>query len=84
GLDLAHQHQPDLILLDLNLPDLSGAEVFARLQQEEATKNIPVIVLSADATPTQKERLLLAGVRAYLAKPLNVREFLETIDAHLG
>jgi PAS domain S-box-containing protein len=84
GLDLAHQHQPDLILLDLNLPDLSGIEVFVRLQQAEATRDIPVIVLSADATPTQKERLLLAGVRAYLTKPLNVREFLQTIDALLG
>ena len=54
GLDLARQHQPDLILLDLNLPDMSGKEVLARLQQSALTSDIPVIIISADATPPQK------------------------------
>jgi CheY-like chemotaxis protein len=77
GLDLARQHEPDLILLDLNLPDIHGSEVLGRLQQSALTRDIPVIVISADATPKQIERLLAAGARDYLTKPLNVDLFLE-------
>jgi len=83
GLDLARQHEPDLILLDLNLPDISGKEVLARLQASALTCDIPVVVLSADATPAQIERLLKAGAKAYLTKPLDVTEFLHTLDAIL-
>jgi signal transduction histidine kinase len=80
ALDLARQHTPDLVLLDLNLPDLSGAEVLQRLQAEPATASTPVIVLSADATPGQIRRLLDAGAAEYLTKPLDVRRFLAVID----
>jgi PAS domain S-box-containing protein len=84
GLDLARQHVPDLILLDLNLPDISGKEVLARLQASALTRDIPVIILSADATASQIERLLTAGARAYLTKPLDVTEFLNTLDTILS
>ena len=80
GLDLARQHLPDLILLDLHLPDMHGSEVLAQLRQDEATAAIPVIVISADATPHQIERLMAGGAEAYLTKPLNVPEFLETVE----
>ncbi len=83
GLDLARQHEPDLILLDLNLPDIHGSEVLARLQQSALTRDIPVVVISADATPHQVERLLGAGARDYLTKPLNVAQFLLTLDKFL-
>ncbi len=83
GLDLARQHLPHLILLDLNLPDISGKEVLSQLQNSESTSRIPVVVISADATPSQRERLLEAGARAYLTKPLDVAEFLRTIEALL-
>jgi CheY-like chemotaxis protein len=83
GLDLARQHEPDLILLDLNLPDIHGSEVLGRLQQSALTRDIPVIVISADATPKQIERLLAAGARDYLTKPLNVDLFLQTLDKFL-
>jgi len=83
GLDMARQHEPDLILLDLNLPDISGREVLSRLQASALTCNIPVVVLSADATPAQIERLLNAGASAYLTKPLDVTEFLNTLDTML-
>jgi two-component system sensor histidine kinase/response regulator len=88
GLDLARQHSPDLILLDLHLPDLPGWEVLSQLQNREATRHIPVIVISADATARQVERLMSAGARAYLTKPLDVDEFFrvleETNSAHNG
>ncbi|BCM90973.1 aerobic respiration control sensor protein ArcB [Abditibacteriota bacterium] len=84
GLDLARQHVPDLILLDLNLPDMTGAQVLEQLRNSEATAEIPVIVISADATPLQIERLLRAGAQDYLTKPLNVAKFLRTLDETLA
>jgi PAS domain S-box-containing protein len=80
GLELAHKHHPDLILLDLNLPGISGSEVLNRLSQFEDTKDIPIIVMSADATLERIESLLNAGARAYLTKPINVEEFLYLLD----
>lgn len=83
GLDLARQHEPDLILLDLDLPDIHGREVLTRLQKSALTRNIPVIIVSADATPAQIERLLTDGAKAYLTKPLDIGQFLDTIDEFL-
>jgi PAS domain S-box-containing protein len=83
GLELAQRHVPHLILLDLHLPDIQGDEVLQRLRQLPTTRDIPVIVVSADATAPRIQRLLAAGARAYLTKPLNVREFLEQVDAAL-
>jgi PAS domain S-box-containing protein len=83
GLDLAREHLPDLILLDIHLPDLAGQEVLARLQDDETTRDIPVVVLSADATRSSSTELLAAGARAYLAKPISVARLLATFDDHL-
>jgi signal transduction histidine kinase/ActR/RegA family two-component response regulator len=83
GLTLARDHAPDLILLDLHLPDISGEEVFRLLQADEGTRGIPVVVLSADAIPTGMRRVLAAGVRAYLTKPLDVAQLLATLDENV-
>jgi CheY-like chemotaxis protein len=80
GLDLARQHLPDLILLDLHLPDIPGHKVLARLQQSELTREIPVVVISADATARQIKRLMEAGARAYLTKPIDIAEFFRVIE----
>jgi PAS domain S-box-containing protein len=80
GLDLARKHLPDLILLDLHLPDLRGHEVLARLRQDKRTRGIPVVVISADATPRQIQRLMAGGARSYLTKPLDIGEFFRVID----
>jgi PAS domain S-box-containing protein len=79
GLDLARQYVPDLVLLDLHLPDLPGWEVLARLRAHEATGHIPVIVISADATKEQIKRLMTAGANAYLTKPVDMAEFLRVL-----
>ena len=84
GLEIAREYRPDLILLDLHLPDLSGSEVIEQLRQDANTAAIPVVMLSADATPTQIERLKAAGARDYLTKPLDVRQFQTTLDRILG
>lgn len=79
GFDLARQHNPDVILLDLNLPDLSGFEVLRILHADPATRDIPVIVVSADATKAQVRRLLDAGARGYVTKPLDVEQFVKIV-----
>jgi len=71
---------PDLILLDLDLPDIHGSEVLKRLQAEVKTMGIPVVIISADAMPQQIRRLLKAGVQDYLTKPLEINDFLKIID----
>ncbi|HEX9246216.1 MAG TPA: response regulator [bacterium] len=83
ALDLASQHNPDLILLDLQLPDIPGDEVLRRLRETPETRHIPVIVISADATPGQTERLRTAGAWQYLTKPLDVKKFLSLLDEAL-
>ena len=84
GLRLAQQHNPDLILLDLHLPDIQGSEVLRQLQEDPQTREVPVVMISADATSGQIERLLSAGASAYLTKPLDVKKFLEVVDGCLG
>ena len=83
GLDLARHHLPDLVLLDRHLPDIPGEEVFRLLAEDPRTRAIPVVMLSADAILTGVQRLLDAGVRAYLTKPLDVRRLLDVIDETL-
>jgi CheY-like chemotaxis protein len=80
GLELAAEHDPDLILLDLHLPDMPGQEVLRRLQAEPRTAQVPVVILSADARPGLIKELLGQGVRAFLTKPLDVKELLELLD----
>jgi PAS domain S-box-containing protein len=84
GLELARQHTPDLILLDLHLPDMPGWQVLAQLKADHLTREIPVVVISADATSPQIKRLLSAGARAYLTKPLDIPEFFRVIDEALA
>jgi CheY-like chemotaxis protein len=83
GLQLAGEHRPDLILLDVQLPDIPGSDVLRQLLEMPETREIPVVVISADATPGQIERLLAAGAWKYLTKPLDVKKFLAVLDEAL-
>ena len=80
GLALAHAHQPDVIVLDINLPGMSGFEVLRRLRHGARTSSIPVLALTAAAQMRDHERGKAAGFRHYLTKPINVQEFLSAID----
>jgi signal transduction histidine kinase/ActR/RegA family two-component response regulator len=84
GVELAREHQPDLILLDQHLPDIPGAEVLQRLKATPETRAIPVVIVSADATPGQLRRVLELGAVAYVTKPIDVPAFLELLDQLLG
>ena len=84
GLKVAREQHPDLILLDLYLPDISGENVLSQLRETKETADIPVIVVSADATTGQAERLLAAGAERYITKPLDVPKLLEAIRQTLA
>lgn len=80
GLELAREHNPVLILLDLHLPDIGGEEVLQRLCDDPATASIPVVIVSADATSGQIQRLLASGASSYITKPIDVRELLSVFE----
>jgi CheY-like chemotaxis protein/anti-sigma regulatory factor (Ser/Thr protein kinase) len=80
GLELARRERPDLILLDLHLPDIGGDEVALELRADAATSAIPIVVLSADAYASQRRRLLRIGVDEYLTKPFRVAEMIDTVE----
>ncbi|HEX8552510.1 MAG TPA: PAS domain S-box protein [Abditibacteriaceae bacterium] len=79
GLDLAREHRPDLILLDLHLPDIDGDVVLRHLKAEPGLAEIPVVILTADAIPGQMERLLTLGAYCYLTKPIDIEAFTKVI-----
>ena len=81
GLELARLHQPDLILLDLHLPDIQGDEILRQLRADPGTRQLPIVMISADATSAQVERLRAAGASDYLTKPIDMRKFLAFVDA---
>ncbi len=83
GLDLAREHRPDLILLDLNLPDLSGDKVLLHLRQDPELRQIPVVMISGDAMPSQVQRLLDLGAQSYMTKPFDIKELLRLLDETL-
>ncbi len=80
GLELARLHCPDLILLDVHLPDMPGDEVLRQLRADPHLGTTPVVAISADATPPQVERLRAAGASDYLTKPIDVARLLELLD----
>jgi CheY-like chemotaxis protein len=83
GLELARTRHADLVLLDLHLPDMSGMEVLGQLRADPATSNVPVYIVSADATAGQVLRMRSAGAVGYLTKPLDIRRVLGLLDAIL-
>jgi PAS domain S-box-containing protein len=84
GIELAQRHRPDLILLDLHLPEMSGEDVLRQLRDDPQTRDIPIVVISADATPGQIERLLQAGANDYVTKPFDMHELLRIMDQNFA
>ena len=80
GLQLARDRRPDVIFLDLHLPDQNGDQVLEQLKADNRTKDLPVIMLTADAMLAQEERLLKLGAKEYVTKPIEVRKILEILD----
>jgi CheY-like chemotaxis protein len=83
GVDCARTYQPDVILMDINLPGISGVEAMKILRLDPKTAHIPVIALSANAVPRDIEKSLEAGFLAYITKPIKVNQFIEALDTAL-
>jgi CheY-like chemotaxis protein len=83
GIQLARANHPEVILMDINLPGISGIEALKILREDPATAHIPIIALSANAMPRDIEKGILAGFFRYLTKPIKVNEFMDTLDVAL-
>ena len=79
AVELAAEHGPDLVLMDIQLPDIDGVEALSRLRADERTASIPVLALTAQAMHGDRERFLAAGFDGYLSKPLNIAELVATV-----
>ena len=84
ALELAREHKPDLILMDIQLPEVSGLEVTKWLKEENELHAIPVIAVTAFAMKGDEERIRQGGCEAYISKPISVNTFLETIETYLN
>jgi two-component system, cell cycle response regulator DivK len=82
AVELATEHEPDLVLMDIQLPDLGGVQALGRLRANDRTASIPVLALTAQAMDGDRERFLAAGFDGYLSKPVNVRELIDTVRLH--
>ena len=83
ALSLARMHQPDLILMDIQLPEISGLEVTKWLKEDEDLAHIPVVAVTAFAMKGDEERIREGGCEAYISKPISVAQFLETVRHYL-
>jgi two-component system cell cycle response regulator DivK len=84
ALDLARNHKPDLILMDIQLPEISGLDVTRWIKEDETIRHIPVIAVTAFAMKGDEERIRAGGCEAYLSKPISVAKFIETVRHFLG
>jgi two-component system cell cycle response regulator DivK len=84
ALPLAREHKPDLIVMDIQLPEVSGLEITDRLKKDPELKKIPVVAVTAFAMRGDEQKILAAGCDAYLSKPISVTTFLETIRKFVG
>jgi two-component system cell cycle response regulator DivK len=79
GVKLAKEKKPDLVLMDIQLPGISGIDAFKQIRGDAKTKAIPVIALTASVTPTDRTAITAAGFDAFLGKPINLKEFIDTV-----
>ena len=79
AIDLATEHLPDLVLMDIQLPDIDGVEALARLRADVRTASLPILALTAQAMEGDRERFLAAGFDGYLSKPVDVADFVTTV-----
>lgn len=84
ALDLAREHRPDLILMDIQLPEVSGLEVTKWLKEDDDLRPIPVVAVTAFAMKGDEERIRQGGCEAYLSKPISVAKFIETVRTYAG
>ena len=82
AVELATEHSPDLVLMDIHLPDISGVEALGRLRADARTASVPVVALTAQAMEGDRERFLAAGFDGYLSKPVNITDLIATVKRY--
>lgn len=84
AFDIAKEHKPDLIIMDIQLPEISGLDITALLKQDQELKSIPVIAVTAFAMKGDEQKIREGGCEDYISKPISVSQFIETVKKHLG
>ncbi len=84
AVELTRNHKPDLILMDIQLPEVSGLQVIQWIKDDEALRHIPIVAITAFAMKGDEEKIRQSGCEAYLSKPISVVKFLETVRTYLG
>ena len=84
GVRLARERNPDLVLMDIQLPDIDGVTALAQIRANAATRDMPVIAVSASVMPDEQQRIAASGFNAYVTKPISVKSFIETVEKFAG
>jgi two-component system cell cycle response regulator DivK len=84
GVRLAHERRPDLVLMDIQLPDIDGIEALKRIRGERALDAVPVIAVSASVMPDDQQKIVTSGFDAFVTKPINLKQFLATVQRFLA
>jgi two-component system cell cycle response regulator DivK len=84
GVRLARERNPDLVLMDIQLPDIDGVTALAQIRADASTRDIPVIAVSASVMPDEQQRIVASGFNAYVTKPISVKSFVETVEKFAG
>jgi two-component system cell cycle response regulator DivK len=84
GVRLARERNPDLVLMDIQLPDIDGVTALAQIRANAATRDMPVIAVSASVMPDEQQRIAASGFNAYVTKPISVKSFVETVEKFAG
>jgi two-component system, cell cycle response regulator DivK len=84
GVRLARERNPDLVLMDIQLPDIDGVTALAQIRADASTRDMPVIAVSASVMPDEQQRIVASGFNAYVTKPISVKSFVETVEKFAG
>ncbi len=84
GVRLAREAKPDLVLMDIQLPDLDGISALRQLRADASLAGTPIVAVSASVMPDEKQKIVASGFDGYITKPINVKQFIETVERHLA
>jgi two-component system cell cycle response regulator DivK len=84
GVRLAKERKPDLVLMDIQLPDIDGITALGQIRADPETKGIPILAVSASVMPDDQQRIHASGFDAFITKPINVKQFVETVEKFVG